>query len=88
MAFFMIADSVKTGLVVTFHNLTLEQAAELEETIRDDFKDYSFTIKLANEELKATPNYWWNNNDGGRNYVPLYTPLGEQVLDLEGLEDD
>lgn len=58
MSVFLIADSIKTDLVVTFHNLTLEQAAELEKRINEEFEDYSKTISIP-ETPEGNHPYWW-----------------------------
>lgn len=58
----MIADSVKVDVNVTFYDLTLEQAVELERLINKEFKAYNFDISIP-EKVKA--NNWLFN------YAPI-----------------
>ena len=57
LSFLMIADSVKVDVRVTFYDLTLEQATELEKLINKEFKGYSFDISIPEKEVK--PNLMW-----------------------------
>jgi hypothetical protein len=66
----LMADNVKTDLVVTFKGLTLEQAAKIEKIIREDFSDYQFEITL-DDGISPYPNYWWG--DGGGYTGEIYT---------------
>ena len=50
VSIFLVADSVKTDLTVTFHDLTLEQASKLEKIINAEFKDYKFDISISGEK--------------------------------------
>jgi len=56
LSFLMIADSVKVDVSVTFYDLTLEQATELEKLINKEFKGYSFDISIPEKEKKF--NIW------------------------------
>ena len=58
ISFCLVADSVKIDLTVTFSDLTLEQASKLEKIIREDFKDYNFTISIPEKKESIYPS--WN----------------------------
>ena len=57
LSFLMIADSVKVDVRVTFYDLTLEQATELEKLINKEFKGYNYDISIPEKEVK--PNFMW-----------------------------
>ena len=80
MAFFLVADSIRTDLVITFHNLTLKQAAEIERRINNEFGEYDFSVTLPTVE-KATPKFWWNYNEN-------LSPIPYQMLDTVNVFSD
>lgn len=63
VSFLLIADSIKTDLVVTFQGLTLEQAAELEKIINEDFSEYNPVISLPKETITEPAYRWWGYQD-------------------------
>lgn len=63
LSFLLIADSVKVDLTVTFNDLTLEQASKLEKIIREDFKDYNFTISVPEKQNVYNPFELYNFNE-------------------------
>ena len=66
LSFLLVADSIKVDVSVTFYDLTLEQATELEKLINKEFKGYSYDISIP-EKVKA--NNWLFN----------YTPITDEM---------
>jgi hypothetical protein len=75
LSLFLLADSIKTDLVVTFHDLTLEQAAEIEKIIQDDFKDYNVTLSISSV-VEKQPNLWWGNGQ----VIPVPDLYSKQII--------
>ena len=56
----LVADSMKIDLQVTFHGVTFEQAAEIEEILADEFCEYEYTLKLPDKvKVEPKPSFWY-----------------------------
>ena len=55
---FLIADSTKVTLTVTFYDVSLKQSVEIEEILQDEFEGYNYSIEVNKTYVDNSP--VWN----------------------------
>ena len=78
----LVADSMKIDLQVTFHGVTFEQAAEIEEILADEFCEYEYTLKLPNKiMIDPKPSPWFLNEiQLDSSYIHSYDSVTQSML--------
>ena len=65
---FLIADSTKISMTVTFYDVSLRQAVQIEEILQDEFEEYNYSIEI---NKAISDDYNWLQDD--RIIAPIYS---------------
>ena len=62
---FLIADSTKVNMTVTFYDVSLKQAVEIEEILQDEFEGYNYSVEvnktIPSSDYLQFPQFRYNN---------------------------